>query len=76
MGSSGFLNFVRRCIYNRWFYAALAVICVLDAATDLLDIVNPGKHSIVDVLSFVASGVAAVFAGVVFLDLHLRRAKP
>ncbi len=76
MGANRLLNLFRRCIYNRWFYAALAAVCVLDALTDLLDIARPGGHWTIDVLSFIASAVAAVFAAVVFLDLHFRRGKP
>jgi hypothetical protein len=76
MSASAFLNFVRRCIYNRWFYAALAVVCLLDAATDLTDLLTFSRNSALDLLSFVASVVAALFAGAVFIDLHLRRGKP
>jgi hypothetical protein len=76
MSAGAFLSFVRRCIYNRWFYAALAVVCLLDAITDLMDLLTPGGNDTVDLLSFIASALAALFAGAVFIDLHLRRGKP
>jgi hypothetical protein len=69
------LKFVRGCLYNRWFYALLAAVCLLDVVTDVLDILRPTANFLVDVVSLVASGIAAVLTMAVFLDLHLRRAR-
>lgn len=72
---SPFLNFVRRCIYNRWFYAVLAIVCLLDVITDIINIVQPGESFTLDLLSLIASGVTALLVSVVFVDLQIRRAK-
>lgn len=69
------LRFVRGCIYNRWFYALLASVCLLDVVTDVLDILNPSRNFAIDVISLVASAIAAVLTMAVFLDLHFRRAR-
>lgn len=70
------LDTFRRCIYSRWFYASLAFVCVLDVAADTLDILHPGENLAIDVISLVLSGVAAVLALAVFVDLGVRRARP
>jgi hypothetical protein len=69
-------NLVRRCIYNRWFYALLAAVCLLDVFVDTLNIIRPGVDPVLDLISVIASGVAALLTFTVFLDLHSRREKP
>ena len=76
MAEHPFLSFFRRCIYNRWFYALFAGVCLMDAASDLLDVVNDSGHTALDIVSLVMSSVAAIFAGAIFADLHFRRGKP
>jgi hypothetical protein len=70
-----FLRFVRGCMYNRWFYALLALVCLLDVVTDVSDLLHPTANFAMDVLSLVASAIAAVLTADVFLDLHFRRAR-
>jgi hypothetical protein len=70
-----FFRFVRGCMYNRWFYAVLALVCLLDVVTDVSDLLNPTSNFAMDVLSLIASAIAAVLTTAVFLDLHFRRAK-
>ncbi len=73
--NGGLLRFLRGCMYNRWFYASLALVCALDVVTDVLDILHPTANFVVDVISLIASAIAAVLTLGVFLDLHLRRAR-
>ncbi len=68
-------SFVRRCIYNRWFYAFLAAICILDVVCDTINLVRPGAVPVLSVLTQVASAVAAFLALLIFFDLHSRRDK-
>ncbi len=76
-GTEGrFLRFVRGCIYNRWFYAFLSAVCLLEVATDIVDIVHPSAYIAIDVVSLVASGVSAILTTTVFLDLQFRRRRP
>jgi hypothetical protein len=70
------LNFVRRCIYNRWFYGFLGLVCVLDLLTEVLDLLQPGVNPVLDAASLVLSGLAAALALAIFFDLHLRQGKP
>jgi hypothetical protein len=70
-----FRRFVRSCIYNRWFYAVLALVCLLDVVTDVVDILHPTANFVIVAISLVASAVAAVLTTAVFLDLHFRRGK-
>lgn len=70
-----FVRFVRRSIYNRWFYAFVALVCLLNVAAEALDISRPGQSVPLDLLSLIASAVAALLTGAVFLDLFLRRTK-
>jgi hypothetical protein len=70
-----FLRFLRSRIYSRWFYAFLASICTMDAVADTLDILRPGKNFTLDVLSLVASALAALLTATLFLDLLLRRTR-
>jgi hypothetical protein len=69
----GVLRFVRACIYNRWFYAFLAAVCLLDVATDVVDVLKPSANYVIDVISLVASAITAILTSAVFLDLQFRR---
>ncbi len=70
-----FVSFVRRSIYNRWFYAFIAFVCLLNAAAEALDISSPGQNFAVDLVSLIASSLTALLTATVFLDLFLRRTK-
>lgn len=73
-----FVRFVRRSIYNRWFYAFLAFVCLLNVVAEVLDVSRPDRNlalDLIDLISLVASSVAALLTGAVFLDLFLRRTK-
>jgi hypothetical protein len=77
LGTEGaFLRFVRGCIYNRWFYAFLSAVCLLDVATDVSVLVRPRTSLWIDVISLVASAITAVLVTAVFFDLQFRRRKP
>ena len=65
-------SFVRRFIYNRWFYALLAAVCLLDAVCETFDIVTPGGYPALDVISLITSVAAAILTLLIFLDLHGR----
>ena len=68
-------DFARRCIYSRWFYGFLALVCLLDAVTDLIDLIRPGEDRVLDVISLAGSSVAAILAAIVFADLLIRRTR-
>ena len=73
-GTEGaFPRFVRGCIYNRWFYAFLSAVCLLDVATDVHVLVRPRTGIWIDVVSLIASAITAVLVTAVFLDLQFRR---
>ncbi len=65
-------SFVRRFIYNRWLYAILAGVCVLDTVCDTFDIVSPGGYPSLDVISLITSAAAAILTLLIFLDLQGR----
>jgi hypothetical protein len=69
-------RFVRGCIYNRWFYALLAAVCLLDVTADGIAIARPRESYGIEVISLIASAITAVLATTVFLDLQFRRRKP
>jgi hypothetical protein len=76
-GTEGTLaQFVRGCIYNRWFYAFLAAVCLLDVATDVSVLIRPRASMWIDIVSLVASAVTAVLTTTVFFDLQFRRRRP
>lgn len=69
-------TFVRRSIYNRWFYGFIAIVCILNAGSEVLDILNSGgMNLVVDLVSLIASSITALLTATVFLDLSLRRTK-
>ncbi len=69
-------RFVRGCIYNRWFYALLAAVCLLDVASDTIAMIRPRSSYEIEVISLIASAITAVLTTTVFLDLQFRRRKP
>jgi hypothetical protein len=76
-GTEGaFRRLVRGCIYNRWFYAFLSAVCLLDVATDVWVLVRPRTSILIDVISLIASAITAVLVTTVFVDLQFRRRKP
>jgi hypothetical protein len=75
MAGRTFLDTVRRCVYSRWFYAVLGLVCLVDAVAEFLDILNPGENYALDVVSLVSSVTAAVLAFAIFIDLRFRRPK-
>jgi len=66
------MNWLRRCIYTRWFYGFLAFVCWLDVAADVNGITAYGAASAIEVFSTIASAVAALLTTLVFLDLQFR----
>jgi hypothetical protein len=63
-------KFIARLIYQKWFYAFLALVLWLHVWTDVedvLDVANPRE-----VIALILSTVAAFLVTVVFVDLHLR----
>jgi hypothetical protein len=69
------IGFVRRCIYNRWFYGFLVLVCLIDVTAEFLDIINPGDNFGLDLISITSSALAAILAGIIFIDLCVRRRK-
>ena len=69
-------RFVRGCIYNRWFYALLAAVCLLDVAADAIAMAQPKESYGIEVISLIASAITAALTTTVFLDLQFRRRKP
>ena len=63
-------RFVARLIYQKWFYAFLAVVLWFHVWTDVENVidVNTPRESI----ALVMSVVAAFLVTVIFLDLHFR----
>lgn len=69
------LDTLRRCIYSRWFYALLALVCLLSVTAEILDILSPGENLAIDLTSLISSSIAAVLALAVFVDLQFRRTR-
>ena len=61
---------IRGLIYQKWFYAFLAIVLWFDCYTDMADVVE--AFSPREVVSFVMSSTAAVLVTLIFVDLHLR----
>jgi hypothetical protein len=61
---------VRGLIYQKWFYAFLAVVLWFDCWTDIEDVIE--AFSPREVFSLVMSSTGAILVTLVFLDLHLR----
>jgi hypothetical protein len=63
-------KFIRSLIYQKWFYAFLAVILWFDCWTDVADVIEAFTWR--EVLSLVMSTTGAILVTLVFVDLHLR----
>jgi hypothetical protein len=63
-------KFIARLIYQKWFYAFLALVLWLHVWTDVEDVIDVA--SLREVISLILSAIAAVLVTVVFVDLHLR----
>ena len=61
---------IRGLIYQKWFYAFLAVGLWFDCYTDVVDVIE--AYSLRELASFVMSGTSAILVTLIFLDLHLR----
>jgi hypothetical protein len=61
---------IRGLIYQKWFYAFLAVVLWFDWWTDVADVVE--AFSTRKVLSLAMSTTGAILVTLIFLDLHLR----
>src|SRR3954452_11321853 len=61
---------VRSLIYQKWFYAFLAVVLWFDCWTDVLDVVE--AFSTREVISLIMSSTGAILVTLIFVDLHLR----
>jgi hypothetical protein len=61
---------VRSLIYQKWFYAFLAVVMWFDCWTDVADVIE--AFSAREVISLVMSTTGAILVTLIFLDLHLR----
>ena len=63
-------RFIARLIYQKWFYAFLAVVRWLHVWTDVENVID--VNSIRETVALVLSTAAAFLVTVVFLDLHFR----
>jgi hypothetical protein len=61
---------IRGLIYQKWFYAFLAVVLWFDCWTDVADVIEAFNTR--ELLSFLMSSTAAILVTLVFLDLYLR----
>jgi len=61
---------IRGLIYQKWFYAFLAVGLWFDCYTDVVDVIE--AYSLRELASLVMSGTSAILVTLIFLDLHLR----
>jgi hypothetical protein len=61
---------IRKLIYQKWFYAFLALVLWSDCWSDLGDVLeNPSMR---EVLDLIMSSTAAILVTLVFVDLQLR----
>jgi len=62
---------MRRFLYSKWFYGALAIVCVLDLTADL------GEHvwgwSDLNIIAIALDVIAVTLSVWIFADLHGRR---
>ena len=61
---------IRSLIYQKWFYAFLAVVLWFDCWTDVADVIE--AFSPREAISLAMSGTGAILVTVIFLDLHFR----
>jgi hypothetical protein len=64
------MNLVRGLIYQKWFYAFLAVVLWFDCWTDMRDVID--RFNSRELLSLIMSSTGAILVTLIFLDLHLR----
>lgn len=61
---------IRGLIYQKWFYAFLAVVLWFDCWTDVEDVIE--AFSAREVLSLIMSTTGAILVTLIFVDLHFR----
>lgn len=61
---------IRGLIYQRWFYAFLAVVLWLDFVTDIEDVIQIASPR--EVISLLMSTTAVILVTLIFIDLHFR----
>ena len=61
---------IRSLIYQKWFYAFLAVVLWFDCWTDVADVIE--AFSTREVISLIGSTTGATLVTLIFFDLHLR----
>ena len=61
---------IARLIYQKWFYAFLAIVLWLHVWTDVENVVD--IPTVREIIALVLSIAAAFLVTVVFLDLHFR----
>jgi hypothetical protein len=61
---------VRSLIYQKWFYAFLAVVLWFDCWTDVEDVIE--AFSAREVISLIMSTTGATLVTLIFVDLHFR----
>ena len=67
---SSIRKLIRGLIYQKWFYAFLAIVLWFDCYTDVADVLQ--AYSSREVLSLVMSSTGAILVTLIFVDLHLR----
>jgi nicotinamide riboside transporter PnuC len=63
-------RFVARLIYQKWFYAFLAVVLWLHVWSDVENVID--VNTVRESIALVLSVVAAVLVTAIFLDLQFR----
>ena len=61
---------MRKFLYSRWFFGFLALVIILDLATDVIEVLSGWKP--VHEITIGLECIAAVLAVSMFLDLHKR----
>jgi hypothetical protein len=61
---------IRSLIYQKWFYAFLAVVLWFDCWTDLADAIE--RFNARELISLIMSTTGAILVTLIFVDLHLR----
>ena len=63
-------RWIARLIYQKWFYAFLAVVLWLHVWTDVEDVLD--MNTLRETTNLILSIVSAALVTVIFLDIHLR----
>jgi hypothetical protein len=61
---------IRGLIYQKWFYAFLAVVLWFDVSTDVADVIQANSSR--EIISLIMSATGAILVTLIFIDLHLR----